>query len=108
MARQANCLTVSKMGCPKSPRMSHSSVAVCRPTSSTTNRPTNLTLIVQDNMVPVRKSQSHQRRPYDPPEAVDFDTLTMPQTEAIMKNNRMGSSRMYWFRVKSPTSERRK
>lgn len=94
-------------GFARSPSTIHKSLIVCNPTSRTTNSPTNFTLIVQASIVPVKNNQYHHLFAKVWPQCVAFDNLTIPITEAVMKHNRIGSSRMYWFSVNMPTSEMR-
>ena len=44
----------------RSPRMSHRSAMARKPTNTTTNIPTNLTLTDPANVAPVKDNQNHQ------------------------------------------------
>lgn len=91
-------------GLVKSPNSIHKSLIVCKPTNKITNRPTNLTLMVHDIIIPVNKSQHHHLNVNVWRLCVAFDTLTMPITDAVIKHSKIGSNKIYWFKVTIPTS----
>merc|ERR1719186_1472492 len=72
------------------------------PTNNTTNSPTNFTEIAPANIEPVIANHIHQRC-----EKGSFTrvlNLNMAATEAEIKNNKIGSNRMYLLRAIMPIS----
>jgi len=90
------------IGFERFPSSRHSSYIVCRPTSRTTNSPTNFTPIVHASAAPVNDNQNHQDKVNGCSRS--DATRAMPHVAHIMKHNNIGSKRMYWFSVNRPTS----
>lgn len=86
-----------------SPRTSQRSAMVIKPTKNTTKSPTNFTDMQQANMVPVKASQNHHF--VENSTVLLEETFTAPIIEAIIKQSKIGSKRMYWVRVIKPTSK---
>lgn len=72
------------------------------PAKKTTNNPTNFTETQQASMVPVKNNHHHQIN--ENSGVLLDDNLTAPNTDAIMKQSRIGSNKMYWVNVNKPTS----
>lgn len=63
------------------------------PTRKTTKSPTNFTDVQQESIVPVKQSQNHHCGEYSAMRREE--TFVAPNTDAIMKAKRSGSSKMY-------------
>lgn len=87
-----------------SPRTSHRSAMVNKPTNKTMKSPTNLTEMQHASIVPVKTSQNHHS--FENSIVLLDETLTAPITDPIIKQRRIGSKRIYWVRVIKPTSEK--
>lgn len=118
------------MGFESFPSINHRSTIVINPINVTWNNPTNLTHTQQAMVIPVNINQNHQLTlnslelfkikklmktkiknfektklklniTYD--KAADRN-LQIPTNDANIKNNSMGSSKIYWVNVNVPTS----
>ena len=97
------CLTVWLIGFVRSPIISHNWAMVWTPTRSMTKRPTNLTEKAQPKKAPVMLNHVHHSGVNSA--WLKFLNLAIAKVAPDMKNIRIGSRRMYWFKVIIPTSE---
>ena len=97
------CLMVWLKGFVRSPIISHNWAIVWTPTRRMTKSPTNLTEKAQPKNAPVMLNHVHHSGVNSA--WLKFLNLAIAKVAPDMKNIRIGSRRMYWFKVIIPTSE---